>query len=289
MHVYLDQYPEGAKADRRILDDLRRNFLAEHGVQQQLVGLRDDDIFLLTEAEEVPNERIVTFLKLHGGYGEPVGLRYTSTVFGYYWRAPANTESYAAVTIGFLRDALGYKAAAMRRDDFVDVDLGLINGRPFKDIVISNGTDTASGLHPWFIGEMNNVAAYTEYGNDAAKPIVARNKTVDDKVKTGVVGWQCLSCCNKRCIVDWLKTSPVMYKDKDHPRPRWAILDQDDDVVGEQVERFIGEGRWFDDVTEFDPVEPGWLLHGPPKNVRNNPERYRHLLMNENATSQRTY
>lgn len=48
-------------------------------------GLRDDDLFLLLDADELPSREVLLFLKLYDGYTEPVRFGFRWTVFGFFW------------------------------------------------------------------------------------------------------------------------------------------------------------------------------------------------------------
>ena len=78
---------------------------------------RDDDVFLLLDADELPAPEALLFLKVFDGWTEPVRLTMRWTVFGFFWLMsnqvgkkevrPGKTEEililYAACTIGMLQ------------------------------------------------------------------------------------------------------------------------------------------------------------------------------------------
>jgi len=39
-----------------------------------LLGIRPDDLFVLLDADEIPDPRVLLFLKLYDGYPEPIAL-----------------------------------------------------------------------------------------------------------------------------------------------------------------------------------------------------------------------
>ena len=41
-----------------------------------LLGIRPDDLFVLLDADEIPDPRVLLFLKLYDGYPEPIALYY---------------------------------------------------------------------------------------------------------------------------------------------------------------------------------------------------------------------
>ena len=53
----------------------------EHSILIQ----RDDDLFLLLDADELPTPEVLLFLKLYDGYTEPIRFGFRWTVFGFFW------------------------------------------------------------------------------------------------------------------------------------------------------------------------------------------------------------
>ena len=45
--------------------------MSEHGMPR-IIGLSPEDIFLLDDADEIPKEEAVLFLKTHKGYQQPI-------------------------------------------------------------------------------------------------------------------------------------------------------------------------------------------------------------------------
>ncbi|XP_050026853.1 beta-1,4-mannosyl-glycoprotein 4-beta-N-acetylglucosaminyltransferase-like [Dermacentor andersoni] len=70
-----------------------------------LGNVSDDDLFLLTDVDEIPNRDVVLFLKHHDGYGEPIGLTLRWFLYGFFWERRSALHVYAACTVGFLRAA----------------------------------------------------------------------------------------------------------------------------------------------------------------------------------------
>ena len=46
---------------------------------------REDDLFLLLDADELPTPDVLLFLKLYDGYTEPIRFGFRWTVFGFFW------------------------------------------------------------------------------------------------------------------------------------------------------------------------------------------------------------
>ena len=48
-------------------------------------NVRDDDLFLMTDGDEVPFREPLLFLKLYDGYTVPVAMNLRWTTFRFYW------------------------------------------------------------------------------------------------------------------------------------------------------------------------------------------------------------
>ena len=51
----------------------------------KILNGRDDDVFLLLDADELPAPEALLFLKVFDGWTEPVRLTMRWTVFGFFW------------------------------------------------------------------------------------------------------------------------------------------------------------------------------------------------------------
>jgi len=84
VYVLLDFFPPDARKDGWIVDGLSRNHIGTHGLPR-IRGLRTDDLFVLTDADEISCREALTFLKWHDGYSEPVLIKYEWYVYGFFW------------------------------------------------------------------------------------------------------------------------------------------------------------------------------------------------------------
>ncbi len=67
------------------------------------MGLRDDDIMIMHDADELPSSQALVFLKVHDGYPEPFGFIMKHRVFGFFWRTEKDISNiYGGATIGFV-------------------------------------------------------------------------------------------------------------------------------------------------------------------------------------------
>ena len=87
LHIFLNYFPSGAHRDGWIADALFRNYLGTNGLRR-LGGLKPDDLLVLTDADELPRRQVLSFLKWHDGYSEPVNLVYQWSVYGFFWGFP---------------------------------------------------------------------------------------------------------------------------------------------------------------------------------------------------------
>ena len=86
VHVFLDYFPKGADKNGWITDGLHRNHLGSHGLPK-ISGWEWDDLFVMTDADELPCREALQFLKWHDGYSEPVGFILSWTAYGFFWRS----------------------------------------------------------------------------------------------------------------------------------------------------------------------------------------------------------
>ena len=119
VHVFLDYFPAGARRNGWIADALHRNYLGTHGLRR-LGGLRPDDLLVLTDADELPRRQLLSFLKWHDGYSEPVAITYQWSVFGFFWGIPApkgavkTQEIQSIVTIAMAVYVFRYQLYSIR-------------------------------------------------------------------------------------------------------------------------------------------------------------------------------
>jgi Glycosyltransferase family 17 len=107
IYVSLDVFPRQAHKDGWIIDRLMRNYIGTHGIPR-IKGLNSDDLFVLTDADEIPCREAITFLKWHDGYTEPVFIKYHWHVYGFFWSKQNDDGQFvfqeipAVVTMGMV-------------------------------------------------------------------------------------------------------------------------------------------------------------------------------------------
>ena len=181
VHVFLDYFPDEGYQNGWIEDNLLRNYIVTHGLARQLSGYRHDDIFILTDADEIPKRETILFLKLHDGYPEPFGFNYQWNVYGFYWKANEQgiTHVYAGLTVGMLLHVFYQKAISIRGA---------------QNFLQNEGMNELS----WYLKHGRNVSVYYWSFGDENQP----------------AGWHCSWCCEPECI----QTKLVSAQNGDFPR-----------------------------------------------------------------------
>lgn len=83
-YVFLSYFTEKGKTNGWFADSYLRLYLGKEGMKL-IAGERDDDVFLLLDADELPNKESLLFLKVFDGWTEPVQFGWRWTIFGFYW------------------------------------------------------------------------------------------------------------------------------------------------------------------------------------------------------------
>ncbi|KAG7158517.1 Beta-1-4-mannosyl-glycoprotein 4-beta-N-acetylglucosaminyltransferase-like [Homarus americanus] len=119
VYVSLEFFSLMSQKSGWVADSYLRVYLGEKGLSL-LKGVRDDDLFVLSDADELPTREILTFLKVYDGYPEPVTFALRWNVFGFFWRVSKEntwlnvingnkeevTHVSSVATIGMLRKVL---------------------------------------------------------------------------------------------------------------------------------------------------------------------------------------
>ncbi|XP_037579365.2 beta-1,4-mannosyl-glycoprotein 4-beta-N-acetylglucosaminyltransferase [Dermacentor silvarum] len=117
--------------------------------QRWLGNISDDDLFLLTDADELPNRDVVLFLKHHDGYGEPIGLTLRWFLYGFFWERRSAMHVYAVCTVGFLRTVCANDPVTLRQGRCLVPKLPSPIHRPRPTVPVLVGTGTVA--HQWVI------------------------------------------------------------------------------------------------------------------------------------------
>ncbi|CAH1187612.1 unnamed protein product [Phyllotreta striolata] len=114
-----------------------------------LKNLRNDDIVLSSDSNEIPNRDALIFLKFYDQWPQPVKFRYRWSVFGFYWMHPSKTiTGGGACTVSFLKESFNN-------------DVKLLN---------DNKTLSSPAYKGLTLGDLNHYGGwYCEYCNNPAE------------------------------------------------------------------------------------------------------------------------
>ncbi|KAF4111774.1 beta-1,4-mannosyl-glycoprotein 4-beta-N-acetylglucosaminyltransferase isoform X1 [Onychostoma macrolepis] len=117
LYVFLDHFPDGGRQDGWIADDYLRTFLTRDGMAR-IVGSRPDDVFLINDADEIPAQEGVLFLKLFDGWTEPFAIHMRKSLYGFFWKQLGSLEVVSGCTVGMLRDVYDNDGIRLRRREY---------------------------------------------------------------------------------------------------------------------------------------------------------------------------
>lgn len=206
-----------------------------------MTGIQDDDLFLLLDADEIPDKRVLLFLKLYDGYPEPISLSLRWSVYGFFWKRKRNdvsneedlTRIVAISTMRMIREVYDGKVMSMRRNH--------LNEEPVSSKYRKYASENGPLAHEWNIGTVGHYA-----------------------------GFHCSWCYKPEGIR--LKLLSAQKNDK----PRWGDYPEKLDL--NYISNLIKNGMWFDDSQPFFLVKPQQDSHYAPNFFLLNRERFEYLL-----------
>uniref|UniRef100_A0A131YJW7 Beta-1,4-mannosyl-glycoprotein beta-1,4-N-acetylglucosaminyltransferase n=1 Tax=Rhipicephalus appendiculatus TaxID=34631 RepID=A0A131YJW7_RHIAP len=71
---------------------------------RRLKDIRGDDLFIMSDADEIPSRDVVLFLKHHDGFGEPMKLRLRWLTYGFYWENSRPVDVGGVCTVAYIRN-----------------------------------------------------------------------------------------------------------------------------------------------------------------------------------------
>ncbi|XP_035254224.1 beta-1,4-mannosyl-glycoprotein 4-beta-N-acetylglucosaminyltransferase-like isoform X2 [Anguilla anguilla] len=117
LYVLLDHFPEGGRQDGWIADDYLRTFLTRNGMSRAR-GVRPDDIFIINDADEIPAQEGVLFLKLFNGWTEPFAIHMRKSLYGFFWKQLGSLEVVSGCTVGMLNAVYENDGIKLRRREY---------------------------------------------------------------------------------------------------------------------------------------------------------------------------
>lgn len=204
------------------------------------LGIRDDDLFLLLDADEIPDRSVLLFLKLYDGFPEPISLTLRWSVYGFFWKRSISGAPYvedvtriaALSTIRMVREVYDGKVMSIRRNYLTSEPL------------------------------MSRVQAYIKSGHPVMEWNIGRIGAY--------AGFHCSWCYPPEGIR--LKLISAQKDDK----PRWGDYPEKLDLG--YIANLISNGRWFDNSKPFFLVKPEQDRLYAPAYVLKNRDRFNYLL-----------
>lgn len=92
-------------------------------------NIKEDDIYITTDAEEIINWRALMFLKIYNGWPEPIAFRLRYSVFGFFWQHSTKTKiNIGACTVRMIYDNYKKNSTITQRGFNERNKIGLIIG-----------------------------------------------------------------------------------------------------------------------------------------------------------------
>ncbi|CAL4085449.1 unnamed protein product, partial [Meganyctiphanes norvegica] len=245
LYIFMGFFPKQGEDNGWVADHYIRFYMGLKGLPL-LSGLRNDDLFVLSDADELPTAEIITFLKLYDGYPEPVGFGLRWNVFGFFWKYPPDkslwnlligekeklTPVYSAASIGMVREVLLNNTFFIRKVDLWKHNLVKEAAKKYQ----ANG----HLLENWTAGTPGHYA-----------------------------GWHCSWCFSPVGLIQKMDSA------QENDKPRWGDYPEKKNIT--YLKSLIAEGRWFDNKLKFLPALPNETMYAPTY-ILQHPDQYRSLL-----------
>ncbi|TRY71144.1 hypothetical protein TCAL_09420, partial [Tigriopus californicus] len=250
IYSYLPYFREKGRESGWYADAFIRMYLSKKALPM-IKGKRDDDLFLLLDADELPNPEILLFLKLYDGYTEPIkfGLRWN--VFGFYWlksedpsfldrlwpNMRAKSERLLVLTVictlGMMKEVFKDNAMLLRRNVYEEPELAARQKKYAQ---------SSHGVREWTAGTVGHYA-----------------------------GFHCSWCYSPEGIRTKLLSA------QKHDSPRWGDYPEKTNVT--YIAGLIRSGAWFDGTKTFISVpENKTDEHYAPKYILDHSDTFHNLL-----------
>lgn len=117
VYLFRGRIPKGGRDDGWLVDQHMRMYIGQEGMRR-VSNTAPDDIFLYTDADEIPNRQSILFLRMHDGYSEPFGVSLRWSVFGFFWKQIEPTRVLIGCTVGMFRYVFNNDAYQLRSTDY---------------------------------------------------------------------------------------------------------------------------------------------------------------------------
>ncbi|EEC01072.1 beta-1,4-mannosyl-glycoprotein beta-1,4-N-acetylglucosaminyl-transferase, putative [Ixodes scapularis] len=228
-----------------------RSLLWKEG-RHRFQNLRDDDLLMLNDADEIPSRELMLFLKYHDGYREPIVLYLRWFFYGFFWENYLPSVVPSICTVAYLREVYGDDSnlndrpvivtsvctVGYLRDVYGDDSNLVRRNQPFR-VIQPTRTSTGTVWNPWTI------------------------KGVSPKY----AGWHCSWCFSISGIQIKLASS------QRDDGIRWADFAEKHDP--EYIRFLRREGRFFD---ESPPLRKADGYRAAPAYVVQEEKRWPYLL-----------
>ncbi|XP_042890840.1 beta-1,4-mannosyl-glycoprotein 4-beta-N-acetylglucosaminyltransferase-like [Penaeus japonicus] len=246
VYINLGFFSSDAKKSGWIADAYLRYYMGTKGLPL-LKGLRDDDLFVLSDADEIPTREVIAFLKLYDGYSEPIAFGLRWNVFSFAWKMPSDNSFWnwisgekekltvvnSAATVGMLRRVLLNNTFYIRKKDV------------WKNQKLSEALEKYQKeghlVKDWVAGTIGHYA-----------------------------GWHCSWCFSPPNIIKKMDSAQA------NDKPRWGDYPEKKNIA--YITSRLWEGRWFDDKLQLLRVKDSGQRFYAPKYFLENPDLYRSLL-----------
>ena len=116
----MDYFPAKARDDGWLFESEARDHVLRKGIPPQILNMsNDEDIFMHTDADEVPSRETLLFLKFHDNIPEPYELNLKKTVYGFFWYA-GEWHMNAGATFRMMRDVYRMRPNLLRQKRYLD-------------------------------------------------------------------------------------------------------------------------------------------------------------------------
>ncbi len=143
VYIFDGSFPLSYRQKSWLPDDNSRKYLGQEGMRH-LDAVQPDDIYIYTDADEVPSRDAILFLKMNDGYPEPFGLSLQWTIYGFFWHKSKPSNVYAGCTCAMFRQVFLHQAQNLRSGN---------NLHDMQSGILKHYARSGAKLHKWYLGK----------------------------------------------------------------------------------------------------------------------------------------